>query len=245
MRSVVVFALLMLIKGTGRLLFRHDVSWVGQVPAGDRWARIRVAALLHHTSLLEIVYLATVPVRVLWRLARHGVAPAADVTIRRPFVGRLFRAMAHRVVSITRQRDETWEHLLREIGPHALVLLAPEGRMMRADGRDKRGEPMSIRGGIADILETAGDGRLLLVYSGGLHHVQVPGRGWPRLFQRVRLRLEALELEGYRSEMRSRAEAEGSSFKLAVIRDLEARKARNCPFVPGIRRPVTPESSRP
>jgi hypothetical protein len=34
-----------------------------------------------------------------------------------------------------------------------MVLMAPEGRMKRADGLDAHGQPMTVRGGIADILE--------------------------------------------------------------------------------------------
>ena len=66
--------------------------------------------------------------------------------------------------------------MLRQIDPDAMVLILPEGRMKRATGLDSEGKPMTVRGGIADILETIGEGRMLLAYSGGLHHVQAPGR---------------------------------------------------------------------
>ena len=197
---------------------------------------------------LEVIYLAAVPNAVLWQLASQGVVPAADVTMDRPLVGPLFRSMANRVVSITRKRDETWDEVLRQTGPRALVLLAPEGRMMRADGLDKNGRPMTLRGGIGDILATLGSGRMILVYSGGLHHVQVPGQGWAKPFRTVRLRFEVLELDSYREHIHERmaTETEGtvdenedpsSAFRRAVVADLTERRDLYCPFVPGTPRP--------
>ena len=120
-----------------------------------------------------------------WRLARHGVVPIAKKTSDRAVVGRFYNLVAQRVISITRERDETWSEVLRQIDPDAMVLILPEGRMKRANGLDAQGKPMTVRGGIADIVETMGDGRMLLAYSGGLHHIQVPGQGLPRLFKTI------------------------------------------------------------
>ena len=90
-----------------------------------------------------------VPLRFLRRLAAKGVIPAADITLRRPVVGRFFRFVAKDVVSVSRRRDATWEDVLRRVGPDSLLVLAPEGRMKRANGLDKDGRPMTVRGGIA------------------------------------------------------------------------------------------------
>jgi hypothetical protein len=48
-----------------------------------------------------------------------------------------------------------------------------------------------VRGGIADILEAIPSGRMLLAYSGGLHHVQAPGEHVPRPFRTLYLNLES------------------------------------------------------
>ena len=48
--------------------------------------------------------------------------------------------------------------------------------MKRANGMDLEGMPMTIRGGVADLLMAIPGGRMLIAYSGGLHHVQVPTR---------------------------------------------------------------------
>ena len=115
------------------------------------------------------------PARFIWRLAAHGVVPAADKTTGRPLVGLVFKFVAHHVIPITRERDETWFAVLQRIDPQSMIVIAPEGRMKRANGLDLQGKPMSVRGGIADILNAVKEGRMLLAYSGGLHHVQVPG----------------------------------------------------------------------
>lgn len=224
MRNLFIFTLLLLLKGASRLFYRFDFRWVGEPPP-DPWCGIRLAALINHTSLFEVIFFGALPMRFLWQLASQGVAPIADKTSSRPVAGRVFRTLANRVVPITRSRDHTWAQVLDEIGPRSMVLLAPEGRMMRKNGLDSEGKPMSIKGGIADVLETMPAGRFLIGYSGGLHHIQAPGEGLPRLFKTVRLRIEVLEIEEYRAARL----AEGGDFRAAVIRDLERRKALHCP----------------
>ena len=242
-RSIFVFALLLVIKTISRTFWRHDIAWVGEVPAGDPWRDIRVTALLNHTSLYEWLWAGSPPARYLWQLARHGVVPVADVTISRPLVGHFFSFIARHVVSISRDRDHTWKEVLKKIDdPRSMIIIAPEGRMMRANGLDKHGKPMTVRGGIADILEGVPEGRFLLAYSGGLHHVQVPGQHLPKLFKRIRLRLETLDIPTYRAEILARAGERG--FKRAVTEDLEARRDRYCwpdpSDKPGYRPEVTP-----
>ena len=136
------------------------------------------------------------PTRFIWRLAAHGVIPAADKTTGRPFVGLLFRFVAHHVIPITRQRDQTWFAVLDRIDPESMVVIAPEGRMKRETGLDLQGNRMTVRGGVADIMLAIERGRMLLAYSGGLHHVQIPGK-IPNLFERVQMRIENLEIADY------------------------------------------------
>jgi hypothetical protein len=151
--------------------------------------------------------------------------PAADKTIRRPLVGILFRLVARHVVPISRERDHTWVAVLQRIDPDSMVVMAPEGRMKRRDGLDSSGQPMTVRGGIADVLEALGGGRMLLAYSGGLHHIQVPGERLPRLWKRLPMRLEVVDIAAYRRGL----QAEGArDFKLAVKRDLEGRRDLYC-----------------
>lgn len=229
MRDVFVFLLLGLLKVASSLFYRVDMRFLGEVPE-EPWHRIRVVAFLNHTSLFEPVFTAGCPFHFLFRLARHGVLPIARKTTDRAFVGRFFGLVAKHVISITRERDETWEAVLREIDPDAMVILFPEGRMKRANGLDSEGRPMTVRGGIADILDSIGEGRMLVAYSGGLHHVQVPGQRWPRLWKKIRMNMEVLDLGTYHRERMAVAGPEG--FKRAVIADLERRRDLYCPAPP-------------
>jgi hypothetical protein len=228
-RDALVFLLLLAVKLVTRLFYRIDVRWIDDPPR-DRWHHVRLAALLNHTSLYEPLFVGGCPVHFLFRLARHGVIPVAQKTTDRVVVGRFFGLIAKRVISITRARDETWKAVLEQIDPDAMVILAPEGRMKRANGLDSEGRPMTVRGGIADILESIGEGRMILAYSGGLHHVQIPGERFPRLWKTIRLRLELVDIETYRRELLAAAGREG--FRRAVTADLERRRDLYCPAEP-------------
>jgi hypothetical protein len=225
-RDVVVFLLLCLIKVVSNLFYRIDMRFIGEVPLAP-WSGLRLVAFLNHTSLFEPLYAGGCPPSFLFRLARHGVLPIARKTSDRAVVGRFFGLVAKHVISITRERDESWDAVLKRIDPDAMVVLFPEGRMKRANGLDSEGRPMTVRGGIAEILDSIGEGRMLLAYSGGLHHVQVPGQRWPHLWKTIRMNLEVVDLGTYHREMLAQAGPEG--FKRAVIADLERRRDLYCP----------------
>jgi len=226
-RKYLVFLFLYCLRLTAWPFYRVRARWIG-TPPPDRWRRIRIVCLLNHTSLFEWLYILAVPASFLWRVAEHGVVPAAEKTVRRPLVGFFFRSIAAHVVSISRERDHTWKQVLSRIDPDSMVLILPEGRMMRRNGLDSKGLPMTVRGGIADILEAIPDGRMLLAYSGGLHHVQAPGDRLPRLFRRIWLNLELVDVAEYRRAREEEGETD-AGYKRAVVADLERRRDRHCP----------------
>ncbi len=230
MSSYLTYPLLLAVKGVTRLFYRLDVDWADPPPRDERdpWRNLddlRVIVLLNHTSLYEPLLAAGIPNRLLRHIARRGVIPVAEKTANRPLVGRFFRTFAPDVIPISRQRDSTWQEVVDRIGPRSLVVIAPEGRMKRSTGLDAEGNPMTVRGGIADLLRGIPDGCMLIGYSGGLHHVQHPGERLPRLFQRIGLRLEMLDIAAYRAALQESAGRHG--FKQAVIRDLEERRDRH------------------
>jgi hypothetical protein len=229
LRSYVVFLLLLVVKIFARLFYRIDMRWIGDPPR-DRWRHIRLVAVLNHTSLYEPLFTGGVPISFLWRIARHGVVPIAQKTAVRPLIGHFYKLIAARVISITRERDESWEKVLAHVDPDAMLALLPEGRMKRATGLDSEGKPMTVRGGIADILESIGAGRMLLAYSGGLHHVQAPGERFPRLWKTIRMRLELVDIAAYRATLLANAGTAG--WKRAVVEDLERRRDLLCPCGP-------------
>lgn len=229
LRDLLNFLLLLAMKAVCTLLWRVDLRFIGDVPPGDPWANLRVVAILHHTSLFEPIYSAGTPVRWIWRLARHGVVPIAQKTLDRPVAGLFFRLIARHVLPLTRKRDHTWRELLSKVddGESMLVIL-PEGRMMRRDGLDSKGQPMNVRGGIADVLSATDGGRLLLAYSGGLHHIQAPGDRFPRLFRKARMNCEVLDIVAYRGSL-GFGELDPTAFRHAVTADLERRRDLHCP----------------
>jgi len=229
-RKYFVFCFLFWLRLVARTFWRVRVEWVGEVPA-DPWSRFRLVCFLHHTSLFEWLFLGAVPSRFLWRVAAHGVAPAAEKTMQRPLVGLFFKAIAAHVVSISRERDHTWRSVLGRVDPDSMVVILPEGRMMRRNGLDGDGRPMVVRGGIADLLEAVPEGPMLIAYSGGLHHVQAPGEHLPRPFRTLRLNLEWVDIRSYREEIRRRAGSD-AAFKRTIVADLEGRRDRYCPASP-------------
>ena len=221
------FLTLALIKVFSMVFYRANNEWLHEHEE-DPWKGVKLIALLNHTSLFEPLYLAAAPWRMLWRIAGRIIAPGADVTMDRPLAGWFLKFIAPKMVPISRERDETWDNFLNLIESYSVVIIAPEGRMKRPTGLDKHGKPMSVRGGVADILEMLPYGEMVLAYSGGLHHVQTPGQGLPKLFKRIEVRCEKLNIEEYVNKMKSHPEL---PYKKAVIQDLEARMAMNIPEV--------------
>ena len=221
---------LSLIKLWARLFYRVENNWIHEHNE-DPWEGVRLLVFLNHTSLYEPLFLGAAPWRMLWRAAGRVVVPAANITMDRPIVGRLFRFFSPKIVSITRERDESWDHFLSQITIDSFVMILPEGRMKRSTGLDKHGNPMSVRGGVADILQILQVGKMVIIYSGGLHHVQVPGQFLPKLFRSIKMNSERIDIANYITEINERIRylSDEMSFKVAVINDLEHRMERHCP----------------
>jgi 1-acyl-sn-glycerol-3-phosphate acyltransferase len=207
------------------LLFRLREDWMPEKPA-DMAKGTRIVAILNHTSLYEPLIAGYASTRLLWRFARHGVLPVAEKTMKRN-IGLFFRFLVRHTVTVTRQRDATWDEVLNRIDDRALVVILPEGRMKRRTGLDSKGRPMTVRTGIADILDPLTDGRMLMVYSGGLHHIQAPGELLPRPFKTILCRFEMIDIAAYKQEL---AEADPElGFRAAVVKDLTKRRDLYCP----------------
>lgn len=218
------FLALACFKVFARIFYRVENQWVHETTE-DPWEGTKLLALLNHTSLFEPLLLGAAPWRMLWRISGRIIAPGADVTMDRPIAGWFLKFIAPKMIPISRERDETWDTFLAAIEPESVVIIAPEGRMKRENGLDKHGNRMSVRGGVADILEMLPEGEMVLVYSGGLHHVQIPGQGLPKLFKNIQVRCEKLNIQEYVNGLKN----SDLEFKKAVIQDLESRMAKNVP----------------
>ena len=224
-KSVLTFLLLMKIHFLSRIFFKLENDWLTGEP--ENYAKgTRIIALLNHTSLYEPLIAGYAPANLLWKFARHGVLPVAEKTMKRR-IGMFFSLLVRHVVVVTRRRDHTWNKVLNSIDSKAIVIILPEGRMKRATGLDSEGRKMTVRGGIADILDVLPDGRMLTVYSGGLHHIQVPGELLPTPFKTIKCRMEMIDIASYKKEL---AENHPElSFRGAVIADLTRRRDEYCP----------------
>lgn len=241
MRVYLTFVLLLLVKGFSKLFWRLKSTWIGEQVPRPWHQDIRICAILHHTSLYEPIFAGLPPAGFLLRIARDGVVPIAEKTLNRPVVGTFFKLVAGNVVPITRKRDETWRQVVAQAGPHSMIIILPEGRMKRRSGCDSEGKPMTVRGGIADLLLNVEDGYMLIAYSGGLHHVQAPGELLPRVFKTVRMNLELVDIRAYRERLLTDVGEE--VFRRAVVSDLESRRDRFCPteeIIIGRHGPVRP-----
>ena len=98
--------------------------------------------------------------------------------------------------------------------------------MKRPGGLDKHGRPMTVRAGIVDVLERLQEGNMLLAYAEGLHHIQIPGQGFPRLFRRARIRFEVVPIAEYKKTLGFGSDG----VRKRVVRDLEQRRDRHCPW---------------
>jgi hypothetical protein len=224
-KSVLTFLLLLKIRFLSRIFFKLEEEWIGGKP--ENYAKgTRIIALLNHTSLYEPLIAGYAPANLLWKFARHGVLPVAEKTMKRR-IGIFFSLLVRHVVVVTRRRDHTWNKVLNSIDSNAIVIILPEGRMKRANGLDSEGREMTVRGGIADILEVLPDGRMLAVYSGGLHHIQVPGELLPTPFKTIRCRMEMVNIAKYKTELAE--DYPELSFRGAVIADLTRRRDEYCP----------------
>ena len=225
MRSILVFLLLIIVRAASRLLFRLREDWIPRKPA-DMARNTRVVAILNHTSLYEPLIAGYASTRLLWRFARHGVLPVAEKTMKRP-IGLFFRFLVRHAVTVTRQRDHTWAEVLDKVDDRAVVVILPEGRMKRRTGLDSKGRPMTVRSGIADILEALPSGRILMVYSGGLHHIQAPGEWLPRFLKPILCRFEMLDIPEYKRFLAERYPE--ADLRAAVVADLTRRRDTLCP----------------
>jgi len=225
MKSLISYFFLLCIKYFSRLFYRFEIGWPEQE---IKWGKVRLIIFLHHTSLYEFLYLGFLPNHFLRKLSKRMVAPAADKTLNRPLVGVFFKLFSPGMIPITRKRDDSWGNFLESIYDDSIILIAPEGRMKRKTGLDLDGNKMNVKPGVVDILAGLNNGQMVFAYSGGLHHVQVPDEGLPKLFKTLKMNLEAFDINEYKSLF---AFAKGSDdWKKAVLTDMQHRLEMKVPL---------------
>lgn len=224
MRRILAFIILSSIKIFSKVFFRGQFTWLDEVPKNP-WQKIRLVLLLNHTSLYEPLFIQVLPFSYLWYISGNLNIPGADVTLKRPIVGTFWKLMFPNIVPISRKKDSTWETYLKNIKHTDVVMLAPEGRMKRLNGLDKYGKKMTVRGGVADIIEEMNEGVMLIGLSGGLHHIQSPGQLFPRPFRKIVINLSYIDIKKYKASFRGSPRER----KLNMTRDLQERLEKDCP----------------
>lgn len=228
MKSLISFVALLIIKGFSRLLFRFKIGWPNNNP-NIKWNETRLIVLLNHTSLLEPLYLGFLPISFLRMLSKRMVAPGADKTLNRPLVGTLYKIFSPGMVAITRKRDDSWKQFMNAISPDSIIVIIPEGRMKRKNGLDLNGEKMTVKSGVADILSGLKEGQMIIAYSGGLHHVHVPGEKGYRFLKTLKMNLETFPIQEYNQSFGDRIGSE--SWRKKVIDDLQHRLETKVPIL--------------
>ncbi len=219
------FAVLIKIKLLSMLFYRFELRWLSSVSKDD-WQETRLIIFLNHTSLFEPLFVALAPTSFIWRLSKELIVPGADITMNRPLTGRFFKAAVPGLIPISRKNDHTWQAFLNEVTNGKVTGILPEGRMKRRNGLDKHGKPMTVRGGVVDILSKLNSGKILFVYSGGLHHVQAPGGKLPRIFNQIKANMEFVDIVKYKQKLASDCE---KSFKQNVMNDLNCKLVEQVP----------------
>lgn len=224
MRSVIAFFILASVKTFSHFFYRGKFKWITPHPENP-WQHARIIALMNHTSLFEPIYCQALSYSYLWHLARHLNVPGADITLNRPLVGLFWKLMVPNIASVSRKKDATWDRYLQSIKDSSVIMIAPEGRMKRPNGLDKHGKPMTVKGGIADIIEDLDEGGVVLCFSGGLHHVQSPGQHLPRIFRTIKMNMAYLDIKSYKASFPISARER----KIKMVQDLQSRLEKDCP----------------
>lgn len=225
MQKIISFVILSFVKTLSHLFYKADFNWITPAPEKP-WEHARLMVFLNHTSLYEPLFIQYLSYSFLWKLVGRVNVPGADVTLNRPIVGRFWKMMLPNISSVTRKKDSSWSSYLKSIKADSLILIAPEGRMKRPGGLDKFGKPMSVKGGVADILENLNDGAMILCLSGGLHHIQAPGQFVPHLFKTIRMNLAFYDVKEYKERFQDLSPRER---KMKITQDLQAQLETNCP----------------
>ena len=225
MLRLIRFLLLSTLKIIATVFYHFQLHWLS---ARDKkqWQQVSMIIFLNHTSLFEILFMRIAPFSFLWRLADQLIVPGADITFARPIVGKILHTLIPGIIPISRKKDDTWQHFLSLVDNEKVTAILPEGRMKRRNGLDKLGQPMSVRSGFVDILAKLTEGKILFIYSGGLHHIQAPGEKLPKLFKNIKANLEIVDLQAYKQQFSSNND---TALRSKMTADVDNRLQNNLP----------------
>jgi len=224
-------------------VYKYDVGMVNgdEETLHKEMGDIRCIIILNHTSLFEFLLIPSFSRKLLSHLETRSInVPIAKETLgpkgSSPVLRRLYKLLVGKdgaLVPLTRKRDASWREYLNSGSDNVWVML-PEGRMKRENGLDKHGKKMTVRSGLADVLKGIPHGKLLVIYSGGLHHVAYPGKWFPKIFKNLHYKLELFDI----SELHKKFNLEGN-FKRYVINLVDFFDKRRDEVCPGMEESCT------
>lgn len=206
-----------------RVVYRFDLEYLNTTKEAC-FDDVKLVVLLNHTSLFEPLWLGSFAPDFLGAMGRDFVYPVANKTLSRPLAGTIYKALAQ-VVGVSAQRDDSWAEFMTLVNESSIIGICPEGRMKRLNGLDRNGNPMTVRGGVAEILRNKTKGNMIFLYSGGLHHIHAPGHRYPKIFKTIKARFEKIAIEDYKQLINDRP----GDFKVNMIKDMEKRRDHHCP----------------
>lgn len=229
--KLISFMFLAFVKIFSYIFYRGKPVWLSNEKE-ESMKDVKLMVLLNHTSLFEPLFIRFAPWHLVWMFANKLVVPGADITMKRPMAGRILKALMPGCIPISRKNDHSWLHFLSHVNTQSITCILPEGRMKRRNGLDKFGRKMTVRGGVADILECLDEGKILFVYSGGLHHIQAPGDKMPSLFKTLQANLELVNIDDYKQQLlqkRNDLMEQQREFRKSVIEDMNRRLEERVP----------------
>jgi hypothetical protein len=221
MKFLISAVIMYSIKIFTSIFYKVELKWLSGSPS-ETWDNEKLKAIIffNHTSLYEMIFIAAIPYHFLWKFCQRMVAPGADKTLNRPLVGKFWKIMIPQIITISRRRDHTWAKFKSMIDGDSIVTIAAEGRMKRPNGLDVFGKRMTVKGGNIDIINMIDSGKMIFAYSGGLHHVQAPGQTIPKLFKRIKLNIEVVDIVEFKAKFENRKQ---------MLAELQKRLETNCP----------------
>ncbi len=133
------------------------------------------------------------------------------------------------MVPITRKRDDSWKQFMDAIYDDSIIVIIPEGRMKRKNGLDLNGNKMTVKSGVAEVLEGLHSGQMIIAYSGGLHHVHVPGEKGYHFFKTLKMNLETFDIATYKNMFG--ADTDTDEWRKKVVADLQHRLETKVPVL--------------
>lgn len=216
--GVIIFFSWILVK----ILYRCSWTWIGK--NSDRgFQDMKALFLMNHTSYADHMIFVLVPINVIYKMFWNARIAVAQHQVKN-FKG-LLQYLENNIVPLSRQRDDSWNNYLSNANAKSIFVMYPEGTRMSPEGLDKNGKKVRVKGGVADILELLPDGDIVILYLDGFYEILGAGMKFPKLFKKVRVTAEVVDIAALKHELAYTGRHEDRyDFRVRFIEWFEKRK---------------------